>query len=228
MSSPHIEPATRPVRRNETGSRARRAASSPSRDRLGTLAESAVVVLDDFLSKAECDQILGELEFTLWQPSLTYQQLPNGEYRNLLTRQRVSRTAHDDWFSDELQAVLRTIEARLRALFDGPFHLEPWQATDYSRRGKFDYHLDSGYWDDHWAGERILTFLFYLNTPLKGGGTHFRALDKYVEAKAGRLLAWNNLFVNGDSNARMIHSGTPVRQGRKTTLVTWQRQSKYR
>lgn len=227
MPSPDIEPSTRPVRRGGILSRARRA--SPNRDRLGTLAESAVVVLDDFLSKAECDQILGELEITLWRPSLTYLKLPAGDYQNLLTHHRISRTAHDGWFSSDLKAILQTIETRLHALFGAePFHLERWQATDYSRRGKFDYHLDSGYWDDHWAGDRILTFLIYLNTPLKGGGTHFRALDNYVEAKAGRLLVWNNLFDSGDCNARMIHSGTPVRKGRKTTLVTWQRQRKYR
>jgi hypothetical protein len=62
--------------------------------------------------------------------------------------------------------------------------------------------LDAGYWDDHYAGDRILTFLLYLRTSLKGGGTYFRALDTYVDARAGRLLVWENLFPNG-SVARM-------------------------
>ena len=87
-----------------------------------------------------------------------------------------------------------------------------------STDGKFDYHLDVGYWGTHYAGERILTFLLYLNTPLKGGGTHFRALDVNVESKAGRLLVWDNLFPNGNSNHRMIHSATPLLKGKRLPL----------
>ena len=141
----------------------------------------------------------------------------------------MSETAHQKWFSGRLNRMLRQIETRLQKLFALEIaNLEYWQATDYSRLGKFDYHLDAGYWGAHYAGERILTFLLYLNTPLKGGGTHFRALDVTVESKAGRLLVWDNLFPNGDCNHRMIHSATPVLSGKKTTLVTWQRQKKFR
>jgi prolyl 4-hydroxylase len=192
-------------------------------------AEDGIVFIDDFLSQAECSAILDELNFALWQPSLTYQKQPNGSYVNVLTGFRLSSTAHQDWFSDDLTLMLKRIERKLRKHFGvDPANLEPWQATNYCRNGKFDYHLDSGYWTDHFAGERILTYLVYLTTPSKGGATQFRALDKSVPAKAGRLLVWNNLFANGDCNAKMIHSGMPVHGGRKTTLVTWQRQRQYR
>jgi prolyl 4-hydroxylase len=106
--------------------------------------------------------------------------------------------------------------------------LEWWQATRYPVGGMLGYHLDSGYWDDHYAGDRVATFLLYLTTPLEGGGTHFRALDVLVEAQAGRLLAWNNLFPDGRPNHSMIHAGTPVMAGDKVTLVTWQRQRPFR
>jgi hypothetical protein len=133
----------------------------------------------------------------------TYQRQADGSYLNRLTLFRVSGTAHEEWFSSELKAILRRVEKRLHRLFGAdPAHLESWQATNYCRQGKFDYHLDAGYWDDHYAGDRILTFLLYLRTSLKGGGTYFRALDTYVDARAGRLLVWENLFPNG-SVARM-------------------------
>ena len=109
-----------------------------------------------------------------------------------------------------------------------PDHLEPWQATKYQIGGKFDYHLDAGYWTKHPAGERILTFLIYLTTPQKGGGTRFRALDLYVEANAGRLLVWNNLFSDGNCNHMMIPSFTPLEKGEKITLVSWRREYKFR
>jgi len=194
-----------------------------------TFVTSEIFFIEGFISEEKCSRILEELEIAPWQPSLTYRKQKDGTRRNMLSPFRVSKTAHQSWFGDELNAMLRLIEKRLQTLFGlDSANLEYWQATDYHRRGKFDYHLDAGYWGNHYAGERILTFLLYLNTPLKGGETHFRALDVNVEAKAGRLLVWENLFPNGDCNHRMIHSATPLLRGKKTTLVTWQRQKKFR
>lgn len=194
-----------------------------------TSAGNGIFYFDGFLSQPECDLILDELASAYWQPSLTYQKQPDGEYLNILTPFRVSDTAHQEWFSDELKAILNKVESHIQKRFGvAPSHLEHWQATDYCRNGKFDYHLDAGYWGKHYAGERLLTFLLYLNTPQKGGGTHFRAVDTYVDARAGRLLIWNNLFPDGECDCRMIHSATPLLKGKKTTLVTWQRQKEFR
>jgi len=200
-----------------------------ARELPGRPVADGVCFIDRFLPRKQCAQILQELQFALWRPSLTYQRQPDGTYRNVLTAHRVSNTAHEDWFSDQLKEILKRIERQLRGRFGvDPDYLEPWQATDYCRNGKFDYHLDAGYWEGHYAGDRVLTFLLYLTTPLKGGGTHFRALDKLVRARTGRLLVWRNLFANGGCDGRVIHSATPLLRGRKTTLVTWQRQGKYR
>ena len=188
-----------------------------------------VWVFDDFLSIEESRDLLSEVRIAFWEPSLTYQKQDDGRHRNVLTDFRLSETAHQEWFNPDLNAQIIEVEKRITQLFDvDPAFMEAWQATDYPPNGHFDYHLDAGYWDDHYAGDRILTFLLYLTTPEEGGGTHFRALDLYVEAKAGRLLVWNNLFANGDCDHRMIHSGTPLLKGNKTTLVSWQRQKKYR
>jgi prolyl 4-hydroxylase len=194
-----------------------------------TYVSNEVFFIDGFVSEAKCRDILEELKYVPWQPSLTYRQQVDGSRRNQLTENRVSETAHQKWFGSRLNTLLRQIELRLQRLFALEIaNLEYWQATNYQRHGKFDYHLDAGYWSAHYAGERILTFLLYLDTPLKGGGTHFRALDINVESRAGRLLVWENLFPNGNCNHRMIHSATPVLSGQKTTLVTWQRQRKFR
>jgi len=160
---------------------------------------------------------------------MTYRKQANGKYMNVLTGFRVSQTAHQEWFSEDLNKIIGSVEKRLEKLFKlkAPY-LEAWQATDYPINGMFDYHLDAGYWNEHYAGDRILTFLLYLTTPIKGGGTHFRALDIYVNAKKGRLLIWENLFKDGNANHRMIHSSVPLQGGKKTTLVSWQRQKKYR
>jgi prolyl 4-hydroxylase len=173
--------------------------------------------------------MLDELEIAIWSPSLVYVKHEDGMYRDIASSLRVSETAQERWFSRPAQQMLRRAEQKLHTLFAvRSGDLETWQATTYPLGGQFYYHLDAGYWEDHHAGDRILTFLLYLTTPAKGGGTHFRALDVYVEAKAGRLLVWDNLFPDGGANHRMIHSSVPLLRGKKTTLISWQRQRRYR
>ncbi len=194
-----------------------------------TILSEEICFIDGFISGKECDLLLDELSIAFWEPSLTYQKQEDSSYRNNLTDFRLSETAHQEWFTDDLNTMLGVIDRRIGDEFGvDPAFMEAWQATDYPIGGKFDYHLDAGYWSDHYAGDRILTFLLYLTTPEEGGGTHFRALDQYVEARAGRLLVWTNLFPNGDCDHRMIHSGAPLLKGRKTTLVSWERQKRFR
>lgn len=194
--------------------------------RISTIEAPYPIYLDGFLSNEECCDIQKELEFTLWRPSLIRQKQEDGAYHNVLNLPfRVSNTATQEWFSDKLNSKLARLEDRLHKLIDfDPACLESWQATTYSREGYLNYHLDSGYWEDHPAGDRLLTFLIYLTTPRQGGGTHFRALDIQIKARAGRLVIWNNLFPNGGADHRMVHSGEPLLDGRKITLVTWVRQ----
>lgn len=199
--------------------------SGLSRSGLSPSQREPILVLDDFLSPRECERIRAELDFTFWRPSLTYQRQPDEAYRHVLTETRVSETAHQDLFSNELLVLLGEIEARLSVSFGvDPLMLESWQATRYPIGGKFDYHLDSGYWDDHHAGDRVRTFLIHLATPVAGGGTHFRALDVLVEARERRLVVWEDLFPDGSPNHSMIHAGLPLLAGDKITLVTWERQ----
>jgi prolyl 4-hydroxylase len=214
---------------DESGSGAKKISGRQIADILKKPLTSEVFLIDHFLSHEECDQILEELRFAIWRPSLTYMLQQDGTRRDVLSPYRVSKTAQQKWFSDELQAMVAAIERRFGEMFGlEKANLEYWQGTDYPIGGSFYYHLDSGYWEDHYAGDRILTLLLYLTTPPEGGGTHFRALDRTVEAKTGRLVVWNNLFPNGKCNHRMIHSSVPLVEGRKTTLITWLRQKQFR
>ncbi len=188
-----------------------------------------IVVVDDFLNAEEIELALGDLEFALWRPSLTYMLQDDGSRRDMISPLRVSETAQQSWFTEDLRALLTTIEKRIAASLPlDPARLEYWQATNYPREGRFFYHLDAGYWDDHYAGDRVFSFLLHLKTPVQGGGTHFRAMDRRIEARAGRLVVWNNLFDNGDCDYRMIHSSEPLIEGEKTTLITWLRQREFR
>jgi hypothetical protein len=189
----------------------------------GVSNHSEPLCVDGFLSRRTCERILEELSITFWKPS-TVLSLRNGDLRTEQSRSRLSQTAHEKWFTPELKRELHKIERRLSALLGsckGCF--EPWQATQYRRGDKFDYHYDAGYWMDASAGDREKTVLIYLNTLNRGGSTHFKKLGIEVAAQAGRLLTWSNLLPDGGCDLRMLHAGLPVFHGVKTILVTWVR-----
>jgi prolyl 4-hydroxylase len=94
----------------------------------------------------------------------------------------------------------------------------------YRRGDIFDYHLDCGSWSEHPSGERRRTILIVIEAPLRGGATHFRALNQTIQPHLGRLVVWRNLLPTGNCNHAMIHSGRAVWQGQKTILTTWERE----
>lgn len=180
---------------------------------------------DGLLSKRTCSLILEELEITFWRPSSVVAKQQNGSLKDYYSASRVSETAHEEWFSPELRRELRRIETRIATMLDAVVaRFEEWQAIRYRRGGRFDFHFDAGYWADEPAGEREKTVLIYLDTPGAGGGTRFRELNIQVDARAGRLLTWDNLLPSGERDPRMLHAGVPVTKGIKTVLVTWVRQ----
>jgi prolyl 4-hydroxylase len=194
-----------------------------------TVETGVIQYFDEFVDSSDRELILEELEYALWRPSFTYVHPESGDGEYRVTDFRVSETAHQELFSDELLGYVGRVEASLQDKFGVDLStLEYWQATRYRPGGHFDYHLDAGYWDDHYAGDRVRTFLLFLTTPKAGGGTDFRALDVLVEGVAGRLLVWDNLFFDGSPDYRMMHSGTPLIAGEKVTLVTWERQKTFR
>ena len=182
--------------------------------------------VDLFLSSDDVSSVTRELQYAYWQPSPTYQAMPDGTMQDVVNSFRTSESAYCHWFSPKLQELLATLDQRISTAFRfEPECLEPWQATRYNPGGSFEFHRDSGYWSDHPAGERITTFLLHLVAADVGGATSFRALDLIVPAAPGQLVFWLNLNDNnGRADYRMIHAGAPVERGTKLTLASWQRQ----
>ena len=182
--------------------------------------------VDLFLSSDDVSSVTRELQYAYWQPSPTYQAMPDGTMQDVVNSFRTSESAYCHWFSPKLQELLATLDQRISTAFRfEPECLEPWQATRYNPGGSFEFHRDSGYWSDHPAGERITTFLLHLVAADVGGATSFRALDLIVPAAPGQLVFWLNLNDNnGRADYRMIHAGAPVEKGTKLTLASWQRQ----
>jgi prolyl 4-hydroxylase len=192
---------------------------------LDVLDEEGIAVLDDFVAPPECALMLGELAFTHWADSAVVKYIGDENSPAYFSDMRRSQTSGQIWFSDELNAALAALEERLARLLDSSRrHFEEWQATRYGRGDRFDYHVDGGNWEHTPAGERKRSILLYLDTPIRGGGTRFRALNRTIAARAGRVVVWNNLLPTGKCNFAMIHAGLPVEEGTKTILVSWERE----
>ena len=64
-------------------------------------------------------------------------------------------------------------------------------------------------------GQRVVTFLIYLNDEYDGGETHFPKLDITHRGTAGEGLCFANALADGEPDTRMLHNGRPPTRGEK-------------
>jgi prolyl 4-hydroxylase len=182
-------------------------------------------LVEAFLSAAQCERILEELEFAFWRPSTVAVRRRSGDLTIVRHATRKSESAGETWFTSPLRRMIRAIDLRVQEFVPRlPASREEWQATRYFKNGRFEYHLDCGHWAREPAGDRTHTAMIYLDTPRRGGNTRFRVLDVEVEPRPGRLVVWRNLTGENEPDPAMLHCSAPIEAGRKTVLVTWVRQ----
>lgn len=75
------------------------------------------------------------------------------------------------------------------------------------------------------SGDRMATFMLYLNDVEAGGNTAFYNNDVAIIPKAGTGVFWYNLKRNGEYDRRMDHGGCPVLLGSKWVAVKWMREN---
>lgn len=184
-----------------------------------------VAWIDGFLDAGECEFICEELDFAFWRPSRVVNRLFSDDLVYYRSAERTSLSTDQQWFNAELDEAVAGIERRVcEMLRVDAVTLERWQAVRYRNRARFELHHDAGLFACDPEGERELTVLLYLQTPLEGGDTVFPDLRVRVSAVAGRLVVWRNLQDDGTVDPAKRHAAQPVRRGRKTILTTWSRQ----
>jgi prolyl 4-hydroxylase len=188
-----------------------------------------VVVIDRYVGQHICRKILQDLEFVWWSPSQTVTRDRNGQLTARQSICRTSRTSGEDWLSAPIRRDIRRLELKLAEQFGiEPAFLEPWQIVRYRRGELFDEHHDAGLFAERPHGERVATFILYLDDqPGTAGATSFPSLRRRIVARAGRLVTWRNLLDDGAIDPSMTHSGAPARRT-KTLLTTWLRQCSVR
>ncbi|UCC15559.1 MAG: SEL1-like repeat protein [Gammaproteobacteria bacterium] len=77
------------------------------------------------------------------------------------------------------------------------------------------------------GGQRVATFLIYLNDVMAGGETAFPRIDISVAPEQGTGLLFFNCTPDGTPDPRTLHAGRPVEKGEKWLLSRWIRANTY-
>ncbi|HEY3777604.1 MAG TPA: 2OG-Fe(II) oxygenase [Rhizomicrobium sp.] len=128
--------------------------------------------------------------------------------------------------------VLMLLRARIAATANlPPDGLEASSVLHYAPGQQFEPHVDfldpavPGYARDLAAnGQRVATFLLYLNEEYEGGETAFPTLGWQHKGRRGDALLFWNIDPAGSPDGRTLHAGLPPKSGEKWLLSQWLRQ----
>ena len=127
--------------------------------------------------------------------------------------------------------VLALVRARVAALIQmPPPFFEPPTMLHYKPGETFSPHYD--FLDDTKPGlsqeiaqngQRVLTFLLYLNEGFEGGETEFPLVGVRYKGNKGDALCFWNVMQDGSPDRRTLHAGLPPTRGEKWLLSQWVR-----
>ncbi|CAG8177231.1 unnamed protein product [Penicillium salamii] len=193
-----------------------------------------IMYIENFVSENEANRIL-DMRYT---PSIVY----DGQTERVDPSKRLSDRAllpRDD--------TVRCLEDRARA-FQGwrtNLYIERMWAQRYNTSGHYRHHYD---WAGSLArgGDRLSTFMVYLDADCEGGGTNFPRLKmpagkgwcRFLECDQGttdgektegitfkpikgNAVFWENLRADGTGYPETWHAGFPVTKGTKVGLNIW-------
>ncbi|OKL60342.1 hypothetical protein UA08_04112 [Talaromyces atroroseus] len=196
-----------------------------------------IIYIEDFFTDAEADHLVAVSE-SKWSPSSIYDGIS----------ERIDPSIrHSDRALLDRDAVVRCAEERARS-FQGwrPFlYIERMWSQRYNTSGHYRHHYDwTGMAAHRGGGDRMSTFMVYLDGNCTGGGTNFPHLRKPGERKKwcrfiecddddgkyqgvtfkpikGNAIFWENLRADGSGYPETWHAALPVLSGSKVGLNIW-------
>jgi prolyl 4-hydroxylase len=177
--------------------------------------------IPDFFSEKEC------LDFI----SLIEKEIPNNPVMKMIPF----------IFKDESNFLVKKTRNFIKEKINLPVeNQEDFLITKYLPNGQYDDHYDSfiikensifnqDFFDCcmNRGGQRAFTFLIYLNDNFEGGSTVFPNLNKKVMPKTGKLVYWENIDSEGETNEYMLHRGSKIVSGEKWVAVIYVRKKKF-
>ena len=193
-----------------------------------TLADPNVALIQDLLTEQECEKLISLSAGKVTRSSVV-DRATGGDQISAV------RTSAGTHFERGENAIVARIEQRIAALTGLPIENgEPLQILYYKPGNEYLAHHD--YFDPNdpgsaevmrAGGQRIATFVIYLNNVAEGGVTRFPELSLDVKPRRGSALYFEYLNAAGELDARCLHAGIPVVQGEKWIATKWLRQGAY-
>ncbi|XP_069191938.1 prolyl 4-hydroxylase subunit alpha-1 [Procambarus clarkii] len=151
------------------------------------------------------------------------------------------RSSYLAWLHGDVHPVVRAANRMIAALTglemaEEKGEAEMLQANLYGAGGHYVLHMDFlALYRTLWEadepdqklmkqfpnGDRIATFMFYMNEVEEGGRTVFPRVGVGVEPEAGSAVFWYNLSPTGKGDHRTLHSACPVLRGTKWVSNKW-------
>lgn len=189
-----------------------------------TLNLPKLTVFHNFLKEEECEWLINTASTRLTR-SKTVDNTNGGEQTHS------QRTSEGMFFQRGENDLIRRIEERIAKLVRWPVqHGEGLQVLKYGTQGRYDPHFD--YFEPDApanarilsrGGQRVATFLMYLQSPFSGGGTIFPdAGGLEVQARKGDAVFF--VYPEPTPEGKTLHGGSPVLSGEKWVATKWLRQ----
>lgn len=192
-------------------------------DRESLAEQPRVRVMRDFASAAECRWIIDRARSRL-APAKIWDAVSGVGVEDPSR----SNSALELSFAD-LDVVTEVIRARISLATRLPEPIfETSQVLHYAVGQEFRPHYDfldqgkAGHAADvAQRGQRIATFILYLNEGFQGGETEFPNAGLSFAGRRGDALFWANVLTNGQPDPMTLHAGRPPTSGEKWIFSQW-------
>lgn len=134
-----------------------------------------------------------------------------------------------DFTPFDIDCVVALLRERIAALLNMPVAaMEPPQLLHYAPGQSFAPHVDTLPPADQMSGDRIATFLVYLNDGFDGGETWFLKPGLKLKPGKGGALYFANVDTAGRPDPDTVHAGVAPVGGEKWLFSQWIRDRTYR
>jgi hypothetical protein len=187
--------------------------------RLGLCEAPRIRASKGFIAPAICDWLIERARGRLQPAMMT-------EGYGARPRLVATRT-NSDFIFDILNAdvIVVLLRARIEALTKMPvIAMEPPQIMHYDSGQELRPHFDFLQRDPGGAGyqgDRIATFLIYLNEDYEGGETDFPRVGFRHKGAKGDAFYFANIDAAGAQDPLTLHAGLPPTQGEKWLFSQW-------
>lgn len=184
-----------------------------------------VGVIENFIAPEVCDWLIDVARGDMARSRII--DSATGEHR--FDEMRTNTSMYIGWLESDV--IVRLVKARIAAVLGTPVSQQEFPYVLRYEVGQiFADHFDfldpaeGGHTQEiNTLGQRIATFLIYLNDGFEGGETDFPSLNWSFKGKKGDAIFFWNVDPLGEVERKLLHAGRPPRSGEKWLFSQWVR-----